>query len=122
MLIQENLLSYMKVSIAQQVHLYSCPFFVFDGQTFAIASKQKLSWVRIKTFLVTVYSLVLWLQLLKVKGEPAFIMLENMLFVIAFSVYNLSQWILLQRCSNYVEVFNMFLHFEKIHKKGKISE
>jgi len=121
MLLQENLLPYIKEHLRQQQIYGTCPFtFNLDN----ILVEKTWNWLHklvysLKKTLWLIYTSVLWLQLLLTVGkEPVTNSIVSFLYSATTVVIYLAQWIMTKRASNIVEFFNLILQFELRHMSG----
>jgi len=122
MILNENLISYLRVHIKAQNIYGTCSFKFASSQRLVKNPKKEVNKVYWKILAQAVFLLISVGQLVHfAKTKSLVVGLEN-LFVIGGSCNAcLSKWILLRKKDTTIELFNLFVDFENRNKKGKVD-
>jgi len=123
MILQDNLITYIKVHLLVHTYQGTCSFkFSPRGNLTTVKCMKKLKWEVKKTLIYTIYVLVLCVQLLhEGKSVPLIITLESLLFAVANSIFCYTKWMVFKNRKRVVELFNLFLQFENQHLNGNTN-
>jgi len=122
MLFKENLFSIIKTQLRVHNIYGTCPFYVSPSQKLAPKSHSNVTREYVRTILQTLYVMVIWSQLIhEGRNVPLVISLESLLCAIAVAVCLFSKWELLNRRKVFIELFNLFIQFERKHSTGNTN-
>jgi len=120
MLLEENLIAYIKYYLLVQRLQGTCPYKVSKSLNLNSNSPGKMRWEHIKTTLYALYVCVLWIQLIHERRSVELVIsLESLLFATGAQVFCFTKWVTFKRRDQLIELFNLFLQFEKQHLYSK---
>jgi len=122
MLISENLIELIKIHLQLQKVVGSQSFAMGSNHNLILRDKRrqnrdlfKALFGSIDAFWYCVQLLIYWDQ------APLVLSLQTLLFVIAVTVFCITKWTVYNRQRNIVELFNLFVRFEKRQSTGTLS-
>jgi len=114
MLLNENLVAFVKIHLKIQSLQGTCPFTLSPDQLLIENSASKIKSEYFKTVLSTLCVLVLWIQLILEKdNESLNIWMQSYVYIVSLSVFCFSKWVLLNERNMFVEFFNVTMQFER---------
>jgi len=119
MILSENLLALFRISFGVQERVGITTYTISTSNQFVESSRHKLRMDYCKTILLTIYNIILLVQLIyNFKNEETVINIEGLLFVFAFYTYLVVKCVVHQRRNMFCELMNLFIRFEEHHEKG----
>jgi len=121
MLLQENVFAYFKFHGHSQDFHGTCPFAISPkNESVFLKSRGWLRYERLKIFLHFFACLVLSVQLFHARNSvPLVMFLEGLLCTLGGWIFNYIKSVVFCRRKYIVELFNLFIQFEKRLLKGK---
>jgi len=120
MLIHASLYSYINVHLSIQRFCGTCPFLIKQTQKLATSSRKSLEYEFCKNILFTLYVFIIFSQLFHEWGDiQVVISLESLLCVLGDFTCCFTKWVIYYRRKNVIELFNLFIQFEKRHFQGE---
>ncbi|CAL8120934.1 unnamed protein product [Orchesella dallaii] len=114
MLLDGNLITWVKYYIKLQNLQGTCPFSFSSDQKLVKASSGKIRYEVVRTTLYTFFVLALWANLFRFGTKESLeIAVESYLNAVAHLVFYLAKWRILQRVDDFIEIFNLLLKFEE---------
>jgi len=124
MLIQQKLTTFLKIHLKLQQFYGTVPISVCPSSStnklIVLNIRGKLNYELFKTILLSFYTFVLWVQLLTEGKDVELVKtFESLLFATGATTMCVAKWLIFLRREDLVELYNMFLEFEKYHFKSK---
>ncbi|CAL8140903.1 unnamed protein product [Orchesella dallaii] len=117
MLLLDNLISYVQALLRVQATLGTIPFEFSTSNQLKLSSKRVLRRAYVKNILLFFYSAVIWAQFLYYQEDtPMVIKLQGFVFALSASAYSVTKWTVFKKREDFVELFNLFIQFEKHHQ------
>ncbi|CAL8135913.1 unnamed protein product [Orchesella dallaii] len=119
MLLKENLIRFIKLHLQLQSLLGTRPFKFSATDKLIPCHKREYSWVLIKGFLLTLYNITEWMQVIHSVGHAVLANVsESLLFASTKAAYCFTKYTLITRQRSLIELFNLLLNFEKANFAG----
>jgi len=119
MLISENFIRVVKINLKIQESVGSQSFTFDCNQNLVLRDKSRQNREYLKIWFCLFYTISYWTELFTYwKSSSLILALQALLFTISCTVFFLTKGMLYSRRENVIELFNLFIQFEKRQPNG----